>query len=98
MYFDLEPKGRREDLYNFDSQFCRFTGLMEEPRTQSPLIVVKGTRRAGKTSLINTTLNELGLPHLYVDGRKFAGMPVITRRDLLKEFERGLSEAIKKLL
>lgn len=96
MYFELEPKSRREDLYNFEAPFEKLMSCLKKPRAQNPLIVVKGIRRAGKTSLIKTTLNELRLPHLYVDGKKFAGMPVMTRRDLLKEFERGLSDALEK--
>jgi len=94
MYFDLAPKEKLEDLYDFEDLFRKLTGLLKTPVQRNPLIVVKGVRRAGKTSLIKTVLNELGLPYLYVNGKRFADMPVITKKNLLKELERGVNEAV----
>jgi len=36
------------------------------------------------------------LPYLYINGKRFADMPVITKKDLLKELERGLNEATER--
>lgn len=96
MYFDLAPKEKLEDLYDFEDLFRKLIGLIKATVQRNPLIVVKGVRRAGKTSLIKTALNELGLPYLYVNGKRFADMPVITKKNLLKELERGLNEAVEK--
>jgi AAA+ ATPase superfamily predicted ATPase len=96
MLFNPAPKEKREDLYDFDEPFRKLSTLLQEPVERSPLIVVKGMRRTGKTSLIKTALNKLGLPYLYIDGREFATIPAITKRDLLKELERELNLMIKR--
>lgn len=96
MYFDLAPKEKIEDLYDFEDLFRKLTSLLRAPIQRNPLIVVKGVRRAGKTSLIKTALNELGLPYLYVNGKRFADMPVITKKNLLKELELGVNEAVER--
>jgi len=96
MYFDLAPKSKRSDLYDFDDQFDELMGILQEKREAAPIIVIKGKRRTGKTSLIKTTLNESNLPYLFIDGGAFADMPVIKKRDLLKEIERGLNITMEK--
>jgi len=96
MHFDLAPKEKLEDLYDIREIYNRLVGLLKVPVQRNPLIVVRGVRRAGKTSLIKTALNELKLPYLYINGGRFADMPVIEKEDLLEEFERGLNEAIEK--
>jgi AAA+ ATPase superfamily predicted ATPase len=96
MYFDLAPKERRSDLYDFEEAFEDLKNLLSSPVQRNPLIVVKGLRRTGKTSLIRTCLNELALPYLYIDGRRFAPEPVIKKRHLLAELERGLNELMEK--
>jgi predicted AAA+ superfamily ATPase len=60
MLFNPAPKEKREDLYDFDEPFRKLSTLLQEPVERSPLIVVKGMRRTGKTSLIKTALNKLG--------------------------------------
>jgi AAA+ ATPase superfamily predicted ATPase len=96
MLFDLAPKENREDLYDFDEPFERLSAFLQEPVERTPLIVVKGMRRTGKTSLIKTALNELELTYLYVDGREFAAAPVITKLDLMRELERELNLMVKR--
>jgi hypothetical protein len=96
MYFDLEPKCRREDLYDFDEQFEKLLRLFREPRAKAPLITITGLRRTGKTSLIQTSLNESGLPHLTLNGRAFADVPVIKRRSLLRVLESELNDVVER--
>jgi len=96
MYFDLAPKEKRDDLYDFVDPYARLVELLKMPVQRNPLIVVKGVRRAGKTSLIKTALNELGLSYLYINGKRFADMPAITKKNLLKELERGLNETVER--
>jgi len=57
------PKARREDLFDFDEELGRLTKLLGDSRTR--LIVVKGFRRTGKTSLILTALNSIGSPYAF---------------------------------
>jgi hypothetical protein len=60
LLFDLMPKARREDLFDFDEELDRLTRLLGDSRTR--LIVVKGLRRSGKTSLILTARLTVLLP------------------------------------
>jgi len=51
MYFDLEPKSKREDLYDFDEQFEKLAALLKESRARAPRAIVayftKPLRTAG---------------------------------------------------
>lgn len=96
MYFDLEPKSRREDLYDFEEPLGKLLDLLKGRRARAPLITVTGSRRTGKTSLIKTALNESGMPYLTLDGMDFADVPAIKTRSLLRVLERELSETIER--
>jgi hypothetical protein len=96
MYFDLGPKQRREDLFDFDDQFNTLLGLLRGRRARAPLIMVTGSRRVGKTSLVQTALNESGLPNLTLSGAPFADMPTIKRQNLLRVLELELNETVEK--
>jgi AAA+ ATPase superfamily predicted ATPase len=96
MYFDLEPKSRREDLYGFDKELNDLLSLLHAKRGWAPLIVVTGIRRIGKTSLVQTALNEAALPHLILNGRAFADVPAIRKTGLLRRLEDELNVAIEK--
>jgi len=95
MYFDLEPKHRREDLYNFDKQLGKLLDILRGRRAKYPLTIITGLRRMGKTSLAKTALNESNLPNLTLNGMAFADVPAIKKRSLLRALERGLNEAIE---
>lgn len=96
MYFDLEPKSLREDLYDFDQEFQKLLDLLRGRRAQAPIILITGPRRAGKTSLLQTALKELEMPHLILNGMAFAEASVIKRKSLLRVLERELNEAINR--
>ena len=82
LLFDIRPKKRRVDLYDFDEEYGRFVKCLGEP-----LIVVRGLRRTGKTSLILTGLEETRAPYVLVDFRE----PCYSRRDLYTVLSRSLS-------
>ncbi|MGC9153271.1 MAG: AAA family ATPase, partial [Vulcanisaeta sp.] len=83
MLFDLEPKSRREDLYDFETELrSLISGIVNEK-----IIVVRGLRRTGKTSLMRVALNETGYPFIYLDPR-FGGRPRQT--DVTELIRRGL--------
>ncbi|MFP3319678.1 MAG: ATP-binding protein, partial [Acidilobus sp.] len=50
-----------------------------------------GLRRTGKSSVIMLSLNELGLPYIYVDLRKFEEKGFASYRDLVVELEREVN-------
>ncbi len=91
--FDTRPKVRRVDLFDFEGgEFGRLSGFVGDSLTR--LIVVRGgLRRTGKTSLILTTLNELGVPYVFVDVREV----IRSRRGGLYEvLSRALSEFLRR--
>ena len=68
MLFDPRPKTSRGELYDRDVELSMLDGFVE---SGSPLMVVFGIRRIGKTSLLRVFLNEVGLPYIYIDARVF---------------------------
>ncbi|MCE4610585.1 MAG: ATP-binding protein [Desulfurococcales archaeon] len=68
MLFDPRPKTRREELYDRDSEL---TALEEFVDRGSPLMVVFGIRRVGKTSVVKVFLSEANIPYIYIDARVF---------------------------
>jgi hypothetical protein len=54
MYFSLEPKTKKEDLYDREKEL---SGL-EKEITHGRIVLLTGIRRIGKTSLLNVFLNE----------------------------------------
>jgi len=89
LLFDLMPKARREDLFDFDEELGRLTRLLGDSRTR--LIVVKGLRRTGKTSLILTALNSIGSPYALIDVREV----VRSRRGLYMALERAINDLLR---
>ncbi|WP_297506313.1 ATP-binding protein [Thermococcus sp.] len=90
MYFDERPKSRREDLYDREKELKEMLTSIEH---QKPLVVLKGIRRLGKTSLLRVALNEANVPHVIVDLR---GVNPNSRRDLYLRFQSALNEYLSK--
>ncbi len=67
MYFSLGVKSRREDFYDMEAELDMLKSELLSPISR--MVVVKGIRRTGKSSLVRVALSELGLPHLLVDLR-----------------------------
>ena len=89
MLFDLEPKNRREDLYDFETELrSLINGIVNEK-----IIVVRGLRRTGKTSLMRVALNESGYPFIYLDPR-FGGRP--RQSDVVELVRRGLEDFLSR--
>nr|MCG2895651.1 ATP-binding protein [Vulcanisaeta sp.] len=89
MLFDPKPKRRREDLFDFDNELNSLARFVNDPSTR--LIVVRGLRRTGKTSLTLTALNSLNTPYVFIDVREF----VRSRRGLYELLSRALSEFLR---
>jgi AAA+ ATPase superfamily predicted ATPase len=67
MLFSLQPKTDSESYYNYSAQFSQFKSYLDDRITR--LIVVKGLRRAGKTSFSLTALAKLRKRHIAIDAR-----------------------------
>jgi len=69
MYFQLGVKESRKDFFNFEGELEGLVRELKKPETR--MIVVKGIRRTGKSSLLRVGLAESRLPHLLLDARAF---------------------------
>ncbi len=56
MYFDLQPKTEKKDLFGVDYAFKSLLDALSDDSTR--FVIIKGLRRVGKTSLMNSALNE----------------------------------------
>lgn len=93
MYFDVRPKQRLEDLYNFREEFNQLVRYLEG---DIGIVVVTGLRRTGKTSLVLTALNSLDLPYVLVNGYSFAGDPYISRVDFIRLMEVAINDLLAR--
>ncbi len=66
MYFETEPKSRKEDFFNYDYEYNQVKKALQR---KEKIIAVVGVRRVGKTSLLNMIYNETKDLKLWLDGR-----------------------------
>lgn len=81
MYFDPSPKKDRKDLFNREDELTMFSNAL----TYSPLIVIVGLRRTGKTSFMNVALSESDHPHIVLDMRGLSFNP--SKADIVRKIE-----------
>jgi len=67
MYFRLGVKKSREEFFDFERELEVL--IRELKREETRMIVIKGVRRTGKSSLLQVGLEEAGLPYLLLDAR-----------------------------
>ncbi len=65
MLFDIAPKTNKKDFYNYEIEYLALKKAIKEEK----LVVVKGIRRVGKTSLIKVVYSETDRPKAYIDVR-----------------------------
>lgn len=65
MLFDPRPKSHRSDLFDREEEINE----LKESLSKLPLTLLLGIRRIGKTSVLRVSLNELNVPHVYLDLR-----------------------------
>lgn len=93
MLFDLQPKTRREDLYDREEELEEF---MEALKLKETLILLLGIRRLGKSSLLNVALSESGLPFSKIDVRSLYFTHGSIPQDLLaKKLLESLLKSLK---
>lgn len=68
MYFDIKPKTDREDLFGVDFLLNSLTDSIRDKKVR--MIVIKGLRRTGKTSLLNVALKESKMDYIKIDVRE----------------------------
>jgi len=67
VYFNEEPKKKKEDLFNREEELNRLLNAIERG---DKLILILGQRRIGKTSLLLVALNICNYPFMVIDGRR----------------------------
>jgi len=67
LLFNLNPKTRREDLYDRENELEEIFKALD---LKERFIVIYGIRRVGKTSLLRVALREAKIPHAIIDVRK----------------------------
>ncbi len=86
MYFDPRPKKNREDFYDREKELKEFDKALKS----SPMVVITGIRRLGKTSLILVGLENV--PSVLIDMR---GVPQ-SREGIYRRVEASLNEFFRK--
>lgn len=86
MYFEITPKTRKEDLFGREYLVDSLVSNINDKSVR--LIVIKGLRRTGKTSLLNVALKEIKQKKVKIDVRE---APYYDR----KEFMSYVVEKIK---
>jgi len=93
LLFDLQPKRRREDLYDREEELREFSEAIELGET---LILLLGIRRLGKSSLLNVALSESGKPFSKIDVRSlYFTHGSIPQELLARKLLEGLLKSLK---
>ena len=97
MYFSIEPKTKRSDLFGMNYQLDLLKKYLLDRDTR--IIIIKGLRRTGKTSLLNVALNEVNIESVKIDVRD---APFYDRREfiifLIKKIKERDSGLIRKII
>lgn len=94
MLFDIRPKERREDLFNYEEEYRQLTASVDDKRT--PIVVLSGLRRTGKTSLLKIAFNECRTRKVYLDARLLGNSESEVSAALLAEL--GKSDVFAKII
>lgn len=68
MYFDISPKTKKEDLFGMSYLADSLVQYINDHNVR--VIIIKGLRRTGKTSLLNVSLNGIKQKHIKIDVRE----------------------------
>ncbi len=71
MYFSVEPKEKKENIFNLKKEYEELKNALTGPHR---LIVIKGVRRIGKTSLMNSIYKEIKGKKIFIDTREIIEM------------------------
>ena len=83
------PKESKENLYNFEQSLNEILRGLRDPLVR--MIVIKGLRRTGKSSLLRVALNESKYSYILIDMREFDDISP-------KEFRRELTLVLRRIL
>lgn len=97
MYFDIAPKEKREDLFGASYQLELLEKYLLDKSVR--IVVIKGLRRTGKTSLLNVALNGINIKSIKIDVRD---APFYDKREfkifLVKKIKDKMNGLVNKIL
>lgn len=93
MYFDISPKTIREDLFGMDYQLELLKKYLSDDSIR--MVVIKGLRRTGKTSLLNVALNEVKIKNIKIDVRE---APFYDKKEFIIFIIKKIREKLKNIL
>jgi len=96
VYFRPYVKECRDEFFNFEIELETFLRELKNPDTR--LIVIKGLRRTGKSSLLRVGLSECRLPHILIDSRALGIFSPDRAYDLMASSLSKLIEKYRSLL
>lgn len=88
MLFDLKPKDDLKDFFNYREELDSLVGYLRDKSTR--LVILRGLRRTGKSSLLRVALNKTNAKYVLVDTRELSSL---SRRS----FESRLFEELKSI-
>lgn len=80
-------------MFDYSEEFQKMTSSLSGG---ARMIIIRGRRRTGKTSLLLSSLNGLGRPYVVLDGRAFSSSPQVRREEFVKLLEDGLNEFLRR--
>ena len=91
-YFDPRPKTRIEDFFDMRSELEEFRRSI----AATPLTLVLGLRRYGKTSLVLTGLNMAGVSYLFIDARLLPSTGPVRAEELALLLSASLEDLVRR--
>ena len=88
MLFDLRPKEETKDFFNYKEELDFFVNHLKDKKRR--MIVIRGLRRTGKSSLLRVGLNKARVKFVLIDVRELTSLS-------RKSFEAKLLEELKSL-
>jgi hypothetical protein len=88
MFFSLKPKESIEEFFNYREELQFFLNFLKDKEKR--MLVIKGLRRTGKSSLLKVGLREAKVKFVLIDTRELTALS-------RKSFEKRLLEELKSL-
>ena len=83
MLFSVVPKEKRKDLFNYTQEYNHLIKNIKDKKT--PITVITGLRRTGKTSLMKVAYNQTRTKKIYLDARELGkNMNEVSRNILIE--------------
>jgi len=96
MLFDLKPKEKAKDFFNYKDELSTLIKYLRDSTTR--IIVIRGLRRTGKSSLLRVALNKTGSKYILIDSRELSSLSRRAFESRLFEKLRGLRGISTKIL